>query len=564
MTTNSAAPLHAVSSHARQGTIADQRLCAGTYLDRDFRDHVLRDVYNERTRRVAPSYGFDVVPVLRHAWRAWWVETCQYLLTLVVLAIGLTLRPLDTCIALNVLAIWYLLRLWRSWALRLIGYGSARNAELDHLDLLRDRQLLFRGRVLKYFLWASLVLLAMLMVASASSGPTERSSASWPERSGVGVAEVIIGLCAIVAAAAIARMICLGRVQSAFRLPRRLSRRMRVIDRQQRHPFTVHTEFKPFIGSGKSITSWSFAQRLVSADNAGPGRGNEFDKPPFTAQKLVDRLRNRIAELRDDQNPETRLRGLIVTDHVFVDGIQAAPFASALAGEPGSSDVERAIAEVIANPSDVARHYLGARIESWGGEIVTSVFVHVSLQGRTLYLEFATYALYPVRSEYRVEQIGRPGVPAIARAVGRELISLPDQLLAVRRLARAPARLCASLGAGTDRTSAASLRRDIGATSCVRERAMIEVPAEFRAESESGYFQSQDIIQHSKIVERQLIAAVGDYLIELGVDSSEFVQRTTTILNNGVMNMGSGTVSIEQSAIGAQSSVVLHAATTEG
>jgi hypothetical protein len=549
-----------MSSQVSWDETADRRICAGTYLDRDFRDRVLRAVYNERNRRVAPSYGFDLVPVVRHAWRAWWLETCEYLLTLAVVGAGLAVRPLDTLIALNLLALWYLLRLWRNWVLRLIGRGDPQDLAFDRMGLLWERQLLLREKALKSCLWASLVTLLVLTVASARTG----GSAPWPAGTGLGVAEIVIALCAIVAGAAAARVVFLGKLRSAAPLPARLSRRMGVIDGQQHHPFTAHAGFRPFIGSGKHIRSWSFAQRLVRADHVGLGRGKEFDEPPFTAQRLVNRLKDRISALRDDDNPETRLPGLTVTDHVFVDGTRAARFGRALASAPQSGDVQIAIAEAIANPSDVARHYLGARIKSWGGDVVTSVFVHVSLQGRTLYLEFATYALFPIRPEYRVEQLGGTGARAIARSIGKGLAALPEQVLATRRVARAAVLLCSAVRPGDDRTAAASLRTDIGAVACAREEAMIEADTEFRAESESSYFQYQDITQHSKIVERQLIAAVDGYLRELGVDSSEFVQRTTAILNNGVINAGPGTVNIDQSAIGDQSSVVVQAGNAEG
>jgi hypothetical protein len=89
----------------------------------------------------------------------------------------------------------------------------------------------------------------------------------------------------------------------------------------------------------------------------------------------------------------------------------------------------------------------------------------------------------------------------------------------------------------------------------VRETAMIEPPSESRDESESGYFQSQDIAQHSKIIERRLIATIGDYLAELGVDTSEFARRTMAILNNGVINTGAGTINVEGSAVGKNSAV---------
>jgi len=525
---------------------ADRRMCAGTYLDPDFRDHVLRDVYNNRGRRVAPSYGYNVVLVLRHAWRAWWLETCQHLFMLVVLGLALAFRPLDALAAVDVLVIWHLLRRWVIWAVQYNGYGDQRN------PLLLARQLQFRGKLLKFSLSSSLITLLVLVVAAAHQG----GIGPWPVHAVLCVAGMVFVLAAIVAVTAALRVICLGRLRASARGARRLSRRMGVIDRQQRHPFIVYAGYKPFIGSGNNIRSWSFAQRLVHADHSGIGPGLEFSDPPFTAQKLVDRLRERISALKDESNPETRLPGLHVTDRVFVEGTLAGRFNRALASDPESGDVERAIAEAIARPSDVARHYLAARVESWAGEIVTSVFVHVSLQGRTLYLEFATYALLPTRPEFHVvDEIGGTGGRAIARAVRTGLACLPQQLLAARRLAHAPVQLRTALRPGRDRTPKASLRADIGAMSCARETAMAGADGEPGGETEGSYFQFQDVIQHSKIIERRLIAAVDDYLKDVGVDTSEFVQRAMAILNSGVINTGSGTVNVVNSAVGDQPNV---------
>ncbi|MEU4424104.1 hypothetical protein AB0F81_26040 [Actinoplanes sp. NPDC024001] len=41
-------------------------LCAAAYLDRRFTDHVVRRVLREELRAVAPSFGVDIVPVVRH------------------------------------------------------------------------------------------------------------------------------------------------------------------------------------------------------------------------------------------------------------------------------------------------------------------------------------------------------------------------------------------------------------------------------------------------------------------------------------------------------------------
>ena len=82
---------------------------------------------------------------------------------------------------------------------------------------------------------------------------------------------------------------------------------------------------------------------------------------------------------------------------------------------------------MITHSSDVARHYLACQVPSWGGEVVTSIFVHVSLQGRTLYLEYSVYALMPTRKEYQViDEVGATGPASVARAAGKSILSFPD------------------------------------------------------------------------------------------------------------------------------------------
>jgi hypothetical protein len=241
-----------------------------------------------------------------------------------------------------------------------------------------------------------------------------------------------------------------------------------------------------------------------------------------------------------------------------VKGTQAAPFREVLQSNADSQNVHDAIAEAVANPSNLARHYLECRVESWGGEVVTSVFVRVSLQGRALYLEFSTYALLPTRAEYHlVDEVGGTGPGAVARMIGTTLLSFPQHLLAVRRVTRAPAQLWAAIRPRKDLSARprAAFRFDIGAAVSAREAAAV-VPDE-------SYFQFQDSLQHSKIIERRLIATVGDYLKELGVDTSEFWERARAILNTGVINAGPGSVNITGSAIGEQAKVTTPTAQAE-
>ncbi|MFH9299484.1 hypothetical protein [Streptomyces sp. NPDC017520] len=63
---------HAPSAKALgdEPSAATRHLCSGVYVDERFRDLVIDEVCTAPYRRVAPSYGFDIVPVMRHAWRA--------------------------------------------------------------------------------------------------------------------------------------------------------------------------------------------------------------------------------------------------------------------------------------------------------------------------------------------------------------------------------------------------------------------------------------------------------------------------------------------------------------
>lgn len=64
MTTSDAPPAQETTL---EPTAATRHLCAGVYVDERFRDLVIDEVCNAPHRRVAPSYGFDIVPVMHHA-----------------------------------------------------------------------------------------------------------------------------------------------------------------------------------------------------------------------------------------------------------------------------------------------------------------------------------------------------------------------------------------------------------------------------------------------------------------------------------------------------------------
>lgn len=539
------------SSPASFGQAATRRMCAGTYLDRHFRNQILQEVYNKRNRRIAPSYGFDVVPVVAHAWRAWRLETYQHLAILLLFVIATVRILLATIIVIFLIIVWYMIRAVFHWGRDLVAYFRERKSVSEY------EQLRSRGKVLGY----SLLCLAILLAAAIIFAVARRTqlAGSWPTRTGLVSAFIVVTIagCFLVLAAVMRQRSLddLGR-DNVYR-SRWASPRIATLQAQQAHPFTVYSTFKPFVGAGTNVVTWSFAQRLVHAQLAGIGPDQEYDEPPFTTKQLVSRLKTSIESLRQDENPETRLPGLTVDDHVFLEGTHSVLYRPILGNNPAQKDISADIDNVMDEPRDVARHYLACQVASWEGEVVTNVFVHVSLQGRTLYIELATYALTPTRSQYHIiDEIGGTGPGAMTRSVGKSLARLPDSLLAARFLVQVPSQLWAAFHAQRDGTLTVRRGVNIGADFSAREAAI--------APDEESYFQFRDNLKHWKIIERRLIATVGDFLKECGVDTSEFWERASSILNKGVINMGPGNITITGSAIGDKATVNNAAGTPGG
>lgn len=529
--------------HDDRGRAASRHLCVGVYQDRSFRDEVLRRVYCDRHHRVAPSYGFDLVPVLVHAWRSWFLDKAQHAVILVALAVTAVTARLEFFICVSVLLVWYIIKTFAPLLKDIAAYFKQRESISAY------KQLQIRGKLFWYGFLASIAILGFGIFQLVGKIHPQALTEAWSLRNLIIGPLILIGLITVVSSISAAlRQLWMNRLRHASSMLRQNRGRLAAIDEQQFHPFTVYSGFNPFIGAGRAVRTWSFAQRLVPSSPLGMQSGNEYAAPPFQTRELVERLKTRIEELRLDEHPETRLPGLEVADHIFVEGTYADGYRYALQNAMVGPPLQSAVTDIIDNPRESARHFLRCQVSSWGGEVVTSVFVHVSLQGRTLYIEFATHALPPTLSDYQIiDEFGEAGVTAIARAVLRAVIALPDALEGIIRLVATPRLALRSWLARRDATMKARRGVNIGARFSAREEA---------SSSDESYFQLLDIFKHSKIIERRLLAAVGDFLKQWGVDTSEFLARATSILNNGIINSGTGTINIESSAFGQAPNVI--------
>ena len=128
-------PYHA----SDQAGAANRRMCAGVYLDSDFRDLVLRSIYCGRNRRVAPSYGFSLIPVTVHAWRAWRLEVAQHVLILAIFVTAGVRVWRAAAIAATILAAAYVGRRLFPLIGEIAAFYRGRGSYLE-LEGLRKRQ----------------------------------------------------------------------------------------------------------------------------------------------------------------------------------------------------------------------------------------------------------------------------------------------------------------------------------------------------------------------------------------------------------------------------------------
>ncbi|WP_113701336.1 hypothetical protein [Nonomuraea lactucae] len=548
--------------------LATRHLCAGVYLDPAFCGVVLRRVHNDTARMVAPSYGFDLVPLVGHAWLAWLLDTVQHLGVLAVFAVGFAVRPPAALVVACGLGFWWLSGVTARSAVVVLPLRAKATADrwlrrtrwLSDSDELREQVRLFR-------------LSGAGCLALAVTPPLLAGFARVP----LGELARAAGLLALLIAVVVGgrgavQQLCLNGVHGADSAwPRRLTLRLRAIREQQDHPYVVYrrptppepdTDAKrrlgldpagedgsPFVGSGELVHRWlpPLTVQLLKAHGVTGIRGHapmaelEDPSPPFRAHELIAYLKTAMEPMGDSADP-TGLRGFRVRDRLYIAEADVPPRAEWLRRPVGQADIDRTIDE----PYDDVHHFLeiGA---SATGELVTTVFLRVTVKGRALSLDFAACALTRTPVEYHLlDAFAESGASAVVRSTLRGLFRLPAEVVRVWRLAEAPLILGGAVRARRNRLLRPRRGMAIGPRLSVRE--------DKSTPWEQAQLDEVTIYDHVKLIEQRLLKAAEDFLRRHGIDTSSFERRAASIINTGVLNMG-GKTEIKQSAIGDKAQV---------
>lgn len=299
----------------------------------------------------------------------------------------------------------------------------------------------------------------------------------------------------------------------------------------------VHSGFSPFVGHGVPIGGWSFALDVTKPAHAGD-RPQDFAVPELREHVVSSLEALRWSALRLDDKVILAGNDLRGDDRFLPDPL--AP--------PVSQVDTRLLGSLLVSPENRARPYLQVEVSGWDGELVASMFLRLVLLPCSLFVEASWSVLTPVQDKYheadrllpqptagQVLRLGRQAawafLPLTARAPGTVVAAAVSPVHRVRR----------------DRAERRAIRADLtfdyGASVSVRELAS---DRDFQR-----YFQHLDKDMYLKIVEKRVLDSVVAFLDERGIDTAELVERSTTILNNGVMVSGNGRVQAETMAVGA-------------
>ncbi|MFD7501701.1 hypothetical protein [Streptomyces sp. NPDC059850] len=530
---------------------ATRLLCAGAYLDDDFRDAVVDELLVHEERVVAPSLGIDASRVLAHALRARRLEAGW-----ILLLIGLWL--LHALLAKGFFLIFVLscgLLLVATWARG--GASGPFRADYPGSDGIPPsrRRLAAVLRVAGVLLLIVYVFSALELVFSDDPEPSTLDGGALSElttASGTGAAWAALLIPTAMAAAValhrehVARVLSSDLDPQTFATPAddpaersgsaRVRRVRELIRREQHAPVILYHDQHPFLGAGTAHATWTLAVELrpregrtaVPLDNrvvlerirplveslrtpsARPPAQSPVVPSPVVPTSVVPR---QSVEVRD------RLRGLELDECVFV---KATGLRSRSLAPYGEAHFERERAEAVEEGGEVRRHFLRIRVGAWKEEVVTTVFVRVHTQGGMLMLEFAPHVLRPIRPDFR----------AIDRLTdSHRRGGLPGK--ALWALARTPTAAGRVLVHGF-RMIAFFVRMYTGAYGAAIPDGPWKSVRELGSDHSASLFQEMDVSRYLKSVEDRVANGVRQALDEAGWETGEFEQKIINVSGGGI------------------------------
>lgn len=534
---------------------ATRYLCAAAHLDEAFRRRAIDELLFQPHRAVAPSFGVDIVPVLRHA----------------LLAHRRVLIRDGILTALWLFALFVIpAAAWSIWLFGLLVWAIVSVAGLRLRGTAASASPSRQVGCLAIFAVAAGVLIFGSLLSSVALGivsPLSRVADLLSYGGYVPVAVIaslalnllfpILMLATLFAYRALVHTEIVDSLQPepfarrpAPTAPRWAEERLSYLADAQSGNVTYVAETaqtSPFVGSGGIDFSVSFAVPLVR-------RPDTNDLEALTATAVYQQLRTSIVGLGHPNTPPDRRYSLLrIQDRLYVSGRlrPESPFLTPPPARPRPRVEPGIVNMVTAGERGEARHYLVVRVATWSGEVETSILFYVAIRGDMLYLECTGTTLPPIAARYHDVDSYERFTPLVAtKSLGKSVLDL------VLVAPAAPLRLVSIGGQHLQRRQLQNalkgearrrLAFDYGSRLSLRELGT----------GTESWFAATDAIEIQKVILRRAVAAVTAILDERGYDLAEFETRSNIIINNSTTNMRGATITGSNIATGSASTAVL-------
>jgi hypothetical protein len=324
-----------------------------------------------------------------------------------------------------------------------------------------------------------------------------------------------------------------------------LKNRLKELATHQKSNVVIYGGLSPFVGSGFYSGGWSFALDI----NKGKEEMGQMAKPlHFQVKELYDYVAKALENLK--------LKGLIIEDKLYVNGQEIKNdirFLSHPLARPYSQVDTSIITEFVEKQTSTVRYYKSLKIVTWKGELILSIFLRFVKLNHNLFIEVTYLLLPPLKEEYyEVDSLSaNPSLFEILvliwKSVMRTLFLWPfSPIILFLEIVILLKRWNENLRG--KRLIQGNSTFNYGATTNIRELA---TSSKYRK-----YFQKLDNEMHLKIIERQILDRIIDFLNSRNIDTTDLKERETTILNNGVIVSG-GYVEAQNLSVGTQAKSVL-------
>lgn len=508
-TSPGAGPAHADTETTRY-------LCMAARIDQEFRDYVFSKIVREKHRAIGESHGVDIVAVVKSCNAAQQkvfirdVILCVLLIIPLLLFINTTNNAISSQLPLILLP----------FSLILSAFGA-----LVRLGFVALFVLLAQIKKIPTIIRVILALIAILFLLPSFSF-IFLYVAAW------GV--VVWNLWDMYYGAETQRLtkdkFDPRNNQSPLDSQTELQLRM-LSDPEQN--VIVYSGFSPFVGSGFNLDGWSFT---IDARKGKQKAGETLEPGTFQVGELYDCVDKAIRDLKLGQrNSKIKFDAI---NKIYVNGKEISNYQELFDFNRRypKTKVDNGVVEQWKNDfSEDVRYYKCFRVTSWQGELIVSIFVRFMLIEKNLFIEANYMILPPLREVYYLLDTLEPTFTLeklwdLARPSFFSTFSLwfLSPLHVIAYLARDWS--ARREKAQTERLIASNPAFDYGASASLREIASF---SNYRL-----YFQKLDEVMYVKIIQRQLLESIFNFLDSKNIDTTDLKARQETILNHGVIVSG--------------------------